>query len=90
MGVPVITLFDSDKQYHVQNVTASILMNCGLSEYICFSEEEYIEKVCYYAENFNQQKSEIRAKFQENLYDNKEFVADFEEKLVNIYQEHVF
>ena len=44
MGVPVLTLFDNIRHYHSQNVTTSLMRNCGLDEYVTKSQEEYIER----------------------------------------------
>jgi predicted O-linked N-acetylglucosamine transferase (SPINDLY family) len=91
MGVPVITLFDSKRQYHVQNVSSSILVNAGLSEYICFSEEEYIDKVIYYANHMDELydiKTKVRKQFLENICNAEEFVQDFENKIRHTYENH--
>jgi predicted O-linked N-acetylglucosamine transferase (SPINDLY family) len=88
MGVPVITLFDSKRQYHVQNVSTSILINAGLSEYVCFSEEEYIDKVVYYANHLEELyniKNNIRTKFMNTICNNEKFVREFEEKMQTVY-----
>ena len=45
MGVPVYTLYDDKYYFHAQNVTASILKNSGLEEYICYTKEEMIVKI---------------------------------------------
>lgn len=43
MGVPVITLYDSEYYFHAQNVTASILHNSDLSEYVANSKNKIID-----------------------------------------------
>ena len=93
MGVPVLTLFDSERQYHAQNVTASLMMNSGLSEFICYSEEEYIEKIEYYANNIDKLcdiKENVRDNFIKNVCNHREFVNELEDKLLQIYREHDF
>jgi predicted O-linked N-acetylglucosamine transferase (SPINDLY family) len=45
MGVPVYTLYDDKYYFHAQNVTASILKNSDLDEYICYTKDEMIEKI---------------------------------------------
>jgi predicted O-linked N-acetylglucosamine transferase (SPINDLY family) len=88
MGVPVVTLFDCKRQYHVQNVSTSILINAGLSEYVCFSEEEYIDKVVYYAnhlEELHNIKNNIRTKFVNTVCNNEKFVREFEAKMQEVY-----
>ena len=92
MGVPVITLFDDGRQYHCQNVSSSLLVNSGLQEYICYSEDEYVEKVCYYANHLDKLiglKIKIREKFLNgHVCDYNGFVEEFENKMLKIYKEH--
>lgn len=45
MGVPVFSLYDNINYYHPQNVTASLLKNSNLQEYIFTSEDELMEKI---------------------------------------------
>jgi predicted O-linked N-acetylglucosamine transferase (SPINDLY family) len=90
MGVPVITLFDSKRQYHVQNVSTSILINAGLGEYVCYSEEEYINKVIYYANNPTELyniKNKVRSNFMDTICNNQKFVKEFEDKMIQVYNE---
>jgi protein O-GlcNAc transferase len=44
-GVPVFTLRDNLHSFHPQNVTSSILTNSNLSQYVCNSIEEVVNKV---------------------------------------------
>ena len=91
MGVPVLTLFDSKRQYHSQNVTASLMVNSDLPEYVCLSEEEYINKVEYYANNLDQLvnlKQDVRDKFVKNICDYPRFVNELEDKLLTVYKNH--
>jgi len=92
MGTPVVTLFDSERQYHVQNVTSSLLINSDLAEFVTFTEEEYIDKVCYYATHLDEvigMKEKVRQKFfNGHVYDHIGFVDEFEDKLLQIYREH--
>jgi protein O-GlcNAc transferase len=93
MGVPVITLFDEKRQYHVQNVSSSILMNAGLSEFVCFSEEEYINKIIYYANNLKELhdiKNKIRDQFMTTVCDGHAFVHEFEQKMIDTYHNHTW
>jgi len=90
MGVPVITLYDSKRQYHVQNVSTSILINAGLSEFVCYSEEEYINKVIHYVNNpmeLHNIKNKVREQFMNTICDNQKFVRQFEEKMIQVYNE---
>ena len=45
MGVPVFTMYDNVTYYHPQNVTASILTNSNLKEYIFINQNELIDKI---------------------------------------------
>jgi predicted O-linked N-acetylglucosamine transferase (SPINDLY family) len=45
MGVPVFTMYDNITYYHPQNVTASILTNSNLNEYIFTNQDELITKI---------------------------------------------
>ena len=91
MGVPVLTLFDSARQYHSQNVTSSLMINSDLPEYVCLSEEEYINKVEYYANNLDKLatlKEDVRQKFIKGVCDYPKFVNEFEDKLLYTYKNH--
>ena len=91
MGVPVLTLFDGNRQYHSQNVTASLMVNSELPEYVCLSEEDYIKKVEFYANNLdklNGLKQDVREKFVKNICDYTTFVDELETKLLTIYKNH--
>jgi predicted O-linked N-acetylglucosamine transferase (SPINDLY family) len=91
MGVPVLTLFDGDRQYHSQNVTASLMVNSELPEYVCLSEEDYINKVEYYANNLDKisnLKQNVRDKFVKNICNYPKFVNELEDKLLTIYKNH--
>jgi protein O-GlcNAc transferase len=92
MGVPVLTLFDSDRQYHSQNVTSSLMINSDLPEYVAYSEDEYIEKIHYWSnhpEEIKNLKKDVRNKFVNGHVCNyKEFVGNFEDKLIETYKNH--
>jgi len=91
MGVPVLTLFDSERQYHAQNVTSSLMIHSDLSEFVCLSEDEYIEKVAYYANNLHELrdlKQTVREKFVDNICNYTRFVDEFEDKLLLTYKNH--
>ena len=45
MGVPVLSLYDTERYIHAHNVTVSILKNSGLNEYVCNSSDEFITKI---------------------------------------------
>jgi protein O-GlcNAc transferase len=89
-GTPIITIFDEERQYHSQNVTASILINSDLSEYVCYSQSEYVEKVCRLAESdfskYTNLKKETRDKFiLGRVCDNQNFVKAFSDKISEAY-----
>jgi predicted O-linked N-acetylglucosamine transferase (SPINDLY family) len=91
MGVPILTLFDSDRQYHVQNVTSSLMINSELPEYVCLTEDEYLEKVEYYSNHLEELrglKTTVRDKFMKNICDYPRFVSEFEDKMLHIYKTH--
>lgn len=92
MGTPVLTLFDSQNQYHSQNVTSSLMINSDLPEYVCLSEEEYIEKVGYFSthlEELKDLKKTVRNKFVNGHVCNyPEFVNELEDKLLLTYKTH--
>lgn len=92
MGVPVITLFDNVRHYHSQNVTTSLMKNSNLDEYVTYSEDEYIQKAVYFANNLDKLKdlkTQVRKKFHEgHVCQYTEFVNDFEETLFQLYKNH--
>jgi predicted O-linked N-acetylglucosamine transferase (SPINDLY family) len=93
MGVPVLTLFDSQNGFHAQNVTASLMVNSDLPEYVCLSEDDYIKRVEYYANNLEQitnLKQTVRDKFVKNICDYPRFVGELEDKLLTVYKNHKF
>jgi len=80
MGVPVITLFDSVRGYHVQNVTSSIMHNCGLDEYIAKDTSGYIDLAGTLTPP---DKASVKAKFIKGICDPEPFVREFEEKIAS-------
>jgi len=92
MGVPVLTIFDNVRHYHSQNVTTSLMKNCGLDEYVTTSQEEYINKAIYFSKNLDKLhnlKTDVRRHFVNSPICNyTEFVNEFEEKLYTIYKKH--
>lgn len=84
-GTPVITL--SSKSKNFQNVTKSILVHSDLSEFVCESEEELIEKVYNIGKkvlNGEIKKEDIKSKFYENICNVENFRNDFLEMLNNL------
>lgn len=78
MGVPVITLY-KESNHHVANVSASILNNCGLGEYVCSTIDEYKQKAIELCtKNIDLTvKQQIRSNFL-NCMDSKKFVSEYE------------
>lgn len=92
MGVPVLTIFDSERQLHSQNVTSSLMINSDLPEYVCLSEEEYINRIVYlsgHLEELATLKTTVRNQFVNGPICNyPEYVGNFEDLLLNTYKQH--
>jgi protein O-GlcNAc transferase len=93
MGVPVLTLYDSEKMYHVQNVTTSLVINSDLEYFVAKTKNEYVQKAINLSnkpiEYFTKFKKHSRQKFLEGWVWKKEpFIKEFEEKLFTIYKNH--
>lgn len=92
MGVPIITLYDEKRQYHSQNVTASILHYSNLDEYVVYSEEEYIKKIkdlIQKKEDLFNLKNKVRSAFKNgSVCNNYNFTQHLEMKLQDIYYNH--
>jgi predicted O-linked N-acetylglucosamine transferase (SPINDLY family) len=92
MGVPIVTLFDTDRQIHCSNVTSSLMINCGLPEYVVYSKTEYINKIKELSENLdnlNCLKQNTREAFLKGpICDYKGFVNEFEDKMISTYKNH--
>lgn len=88
MGVPVVTLRDTKTHVHAQNVGYSLLSNCGISEYVASTKEEYIQKCVDLVKSGIPEKTDIRAKFTTSpVYDKREYIKEFERLLVEGYNE---
>jgi len=92
MGVPVLTLFDNVRHYHSQNVTSSLMKNCGLHEYVTNSQQQYIDRAVYFANNLGilkDLKQSVRNAFVNGpICDYKGFTEEFENKLIETYKSH--
>ncbi len=91
MGVPVVTLFDSVRQYHHQNVTSSLMYYSDLKEYIVTSEDQFVEKIKWLSNNLDKLtdlKKTVKNKFINNICNYQKFVKDFEETLLETYTNH--
>jgi len=89
MGVPVITL-KGDR--HVHNVSASILTNVGLNEYITNTQEEYIDAALRLASDINKlneihlaQRDKMIAS---NFCNGPKFTNEFTEKLLKVWEDY--
>lgn len=85
MGVPVLTFYDTDKKFHAQNVSASILKNSSLDEYIIhnYNLQQYIHNLLnkdkLYWSNL---KNDTRKKFLNGYVCNySNYLKDFQIKL---------
>lgn len=90
MGVPVYTLYDDKYYFHAQNVTASILKNSGLEEYICYTKEEMIVKINELCKKddvyWGGLKGSVRDKFiNGRVCDKIEYMRNLEELLEKLY-----
>ena len=89
MGVPTLTLSGKtllERQGH------TIMCNAGLDDWVCFSENEYINKAIAFSENLAKLSS-IRSHLRSTLLEMpimnaKKFANEFEQTLVNIWQNH--
>lgn len=91
MGCPVLCLYDLKRQYHSQNVSSSLMYYSELSEYITFSEDEFVNKVKYLSNNMvllMNLKKDVRDKFVKNICNYPEFVKEFETMLITTYGNH--
>lgn len=82
MGVPVITL--SGTAIH-QRASSSILHHCGLSDWICNTKDEYIEKAIRLTKDLKsrqQRRLDLRQSLAKSvLFNPKKFSEDFAEAL---------
>ena len=93
MGVPIITFFDKEKEFHSQNVTSSLLINSNLKEYITYSADEYINKAIEFSQKdanfFKNLKHNTRNSFLNgHVWKIEPFLDDFQETLFNLYTNH--
>lgn len=88
-STPVVTMYN--KHFHCHNVTSSILTQCGLSELITYSTEEYIAKVTYLCNRMDiihNYKRTIHDKFIEGM-NAKKFMVGYENALIDVYNKHM-
>ena len=92
MGVPTFTLYNK-KNIHVNNVTGGLLLNLYkqtdneyYKKFVCYSEEEYIKKVCGFKIQKNEQnhlRTKMRKDFLE-LMDPTQFMQEYQALLTNL------
>jgi predicted O-linked N-acetylglucosamine transferase (SPINDLY family) len=88
-SIPIITMYNEN--YHVHNVTSSILINSGLPELVAKDEENYIKIACNLindSNRINEYKKNIRGMFM-NLMEPNAFMKTYEEELTKLYNKHV-
>lgn len=92
MGVPVLTIFDNVRHYHSQNVTTSLMKNCGLGEYVTTSKEEYIKRAKELSDSlptlYNLKETVRNVFVNSPICDYKAFTDEFETLLVDTYKNH--
>jgi len=84
-SVPVVTLYNPD--YHVNNVSSSLLINSGFPELVANSNEEYLNIVVDLVNNpykIDEYKKTIRDSFL-RLMEPKPFMNSYEHELKRIY-----
>lgn len=87
-SIPVITLFHKD--YHVHNVTSSLLINCNFPELVTYTEEEYINKtieLCNNMDLINNYKINISNNFNKLMNPTK-FITNYENLLRDTFYQH--
>ncbi len=90
MGVPILTLFDSVRFYHSQNVTTSLLKNSKLKDFVAYTKDEYVNKAMNIHNLINADtKRNVRDLFiNGDVCKYEEFINDFENKLIYTYKNH--
>lgn len=87
-SVPVITLYKKD--YHVNNVSSSILINAGLPELVSYSPEEYVSKCVALIQDpgrINNYKNELHKQFMKSMEPVK-FMQSYEDMLTGVYNKY--
>jgi predicted O-linked N-acetylglucosamine transferase (SPINDLY family) len=68
------------------------MKNCGLSEYVAYSEQAYVDKAVHFAKDLNKLqnlKMQVRNSFVHSPICNyKQFTGELEDKLIDIYKNH--
>jgi predicted O-linked N-acetylglucosamine transferase (SPINDLY family) len=87
-SIPVVTLYHKD--YHVHNVSSSLLKNAELDELVSYTNDDYISLVKNLVSNpsqIDEYKQTIHKKFTESM-NSFEFMQSYEDILKQLYNEH--
>lgn len=85
MGVPILTF--TNKDTHASNVTSSLLHNSQLSEFVCETVDDYVNKAKNLAEGnlAVPSKEEVRDSFMSGpVYNKKLFIKNFQNMMLNL------
>jgi predicted O-linked N-acetylglucosamine transferase (SPINDLY family) len=87
-SIPMVSLYN--KNHHSHNVSCSILTNCGLSELVAKTKDEYISIVKNLVNNpgkIDEYKNTIHEKFMK-LMEPQPFMKSYEKILLDCYKKH--
>lgn len=94
MGVPILSMYDSEFYYHPMNVTCSILKNSGMEEYIFNNEDELNRKI----KDLENKPKEFWVKLKENIRkqflegkvcNKKEYMKNIQELFTNLVNKQI-
>jgi protein O-GlcNAc transferase len=92
MGVPILTVFDKEREYHSQNVTTSLMKNCELDDFVTYSQDAYVKMAAQLAKTpgaLKDLKMTVRDRFVKSpICDYQGFTDEFENKLIDLYRTH--
>jgi predicted O-linked N-acetylglucosamine transferase (SPINDLY family) len=87
-SIPLVSLYNEN--YHAHNVSCSLLINCGLSDLVAKTEEEYIDIIKYLVDNpwkIDEYKKTIHEKFMK-LMEPGPFMKEYEGVLMDVYKKY--
>ena len=92
MGVPTFAKYDPEdgSKRHVSNVSASILLNAGLKDFVFKNSNSYKKAIVEYVKNFNdttdsnEKRYSLRDQFFKSM-DPKKFMEEYEIEMTKIY-----
>lgn len=86
MGVPVFTIYDTEKCLHISNVTVSLLKNSNMDKYVCTDCNDLISKVNNYIPC---SKQSIRGKFVNGkVCDKESYTRKLETLFIDLFNRH--